>query len=61
MIYAVKHFLNVPLKKIISVTLIDRKHHRFPIRTDYSGLVLSTSMKDHVTVKLGENDVVYLK
>tara|TARA_B110000444_G_scaffold94288_1_gene89187 strand:- start:118 stop:615 length:498 start_codon:yes stop_codon:yes gene_type:complete len=61
MIYAVKHFLNVPLKKIISISLIDRKHPRFPISSDYSGLVLSTSIKDHVAVELGTNDGVYLQ
>tara|TARA_B100001093_G_C26852103_1_gene1025574 strand:+ start:1666 stop:2163 length:498 start_codon:yes stop_codon:yes gene_type:complete len=61
MIYAVKHFLNAPLKKIISICLIDRKHPRFPIRTDFSGLVLSTSIKDHVAVKLGENDEAFLQ
>lgn len=61
MIYGVKHFLNAPVKKINTTALIDRMHHRFPIRTDYSGLVLSTSMKDHVAVELGDNEGVYVE
>ena len=61
MIYGVKHFLNVPVKKIITTALIDRMHHRFPIRSDYSGLVLSTSIKDHVAVDLGDNEGVYVE
>ncbi|MDG1850024.1 MAG: phosphoribosyltransferase family protein [Flavobacteriales bacterium] len=61
MIYGVKHFLDIPVKKIYTTALIDRKHHRFPIRTDYSGLVLSTSIKDHVAVELGANEGAYLE
>lgn len=60
MIYGVKHFLNAPVKKINTTALIDRMHHRFPIRTDYAGLVLSTSIKDHVAVELGTNEGVYV-
>jgi pyrimidine operon attenuation protein/uracil phosphoribosyltransferase len=61
MIYGVKHFLNAPVKKINTTALIDRMHHRFPIRTDYAGLVLSTSIKDHVAVELGTNEGVYVE
>ena len=61
MIYGVKHFLNVPVKKINTTALIDRKHPRFPIRTDYAGLVLSTSIKDHVAVELGDDEGVYVE
>ena len=61
MIYGVKHFLNAPVKKITTTALIDRKHLRFPIRTDFAGLVLSTSIKEHVAVELGENEAVYVE
>lgn len=61
MIYGVKHFLDIPVEKIYTCALVDRKHHRFPIRTDYSGMVLSTSIKDHVGVELGENEGAYLE
>jgi pyrimidine operon attenuation protein/uracil phosphoribosyltransferase len=61
MIYGVKHFLDIPVKKIYTTALVDRKHHRFPIRTDYSGLILSTSIKDHVAVELGDNEGAYLE
>jgi len=60
MIYGIKHFLKVPVKMIKVTALIDRKHHRFPIRTDYAGLVLSTSIKDHVAVELGDNEGVFI-
>ena len=61
MIYGVKHFLQVPVKAIQVSALIDRKHHRFPIRTDFAGLVLSTSIKDHVAVQLGNDEGVFVQ
>ncbi len=56
-------FLNVPLKKLRTVVLVDRNHKSFPITTDYSGIALSTIIKQHVDVVLnkeGEEDAVYL-
>jgi pyrimidine operon attenuation protein / uracil phosphoribosyltransferase len=61
--YGLGVFLNVPLKKIRSVILIDRNHKSFPVITDFSGIALSTVIKDHVDVRLNEPDeadAVYL-
>ena len=57
-------FLDVPLKKLRTVVLVDRNHKNFPITTDYAGIALSTVLKEHVEVKLNEKageDVVYLR
>lgn len=54
--YGMGVFFNVPLKKMRTVVLIDRSHHQFPIFTDFSGLKLSTILKEHVTVNLHEHD-----
>lgn len=56
-------FLDVPLKKLRTVVLVDRNHKSFPVSTDYSGIALSTVIKQHVYVSLsetGEEDAVYL-
>ncbi len=56
-------FLNAPLKKLRTVVLVDRNHKSFPINTDYSGIALSTIIKQHIDVVLnkeGEEDAVYL-
>ncbi|WDF54934.1 phosphoribosyltransferase family protein [Mucilaginibacter sp. KACC 22063] len=56
-------FLDVPLKKLRTVVLVDRNHKSFPVSTDYSGIALSTLLNEHVAVILsenGENDAVYL-
>ncbi|MDB4924663.1 phosphoribosyltransferase family protein [Mucilaginibacter sp.] len=57
-------FLDVPLKKLRTVVLVDRNHKNFPITTDYSGIALSTIIKQHIDVVLSENgeeDAVYLR
>jgi len=54
--YALGVFLNVPLKRIRTAVLIDRSHHQFPIFSDFYGLKLSTVLKEHVEVVLGELD-----
>src|SRR3569833_310008 len=47
-------FLDVPLKKLRTVVLIDRNHKSFPVSTDYAGIALSTVLKEHVDVVLNE-------
>jgi len=57
-------FLDVPLKKLRTVVLIDRNHKNFPVTTDYAGIALSTVLKEHVEVVLNEEggeDEVYLR
>jgi pyrimidine operon attenuation protein/uracil phosphoribosyltransferase len=56
-------FLDVPLKKLRTVVLIDRNHKSFPVTTDYAGIALSTVIKEHVDVVIdvaGQEDAVYL-
>jgi pyrimidine operon attenuation protein/uracil phosphoribosyltransferase len=62
--YGLGIFLDVPLKKLRTVVLIDRNHKSFPVTTDYAGIALSTVIKEHVDVVLdveGEEDAVYLR
>lgn len=56
LIYGVKHFLDVPLKKFKTAVLVDRNHKQYPVKADFKGLSLSTSMKERVEVVLGENE-----
>jgi len=61
MIYAVHHFLNHPIKLLKTAVLIDRNYKRFPIKADFKGLSLSTSMEEHVQVDFSPRDYgVYL-
>lgn len=57
-------FLDVPLKKLRTVVLVDRNHKNFPVTTDYAGIALSTLLKEHVEVvwsETGDEDAVYLR
>lgn len=61
LIYGVKRFLRVPLKRLRTVVLVDRNHKRYPVKADYVGLSLSTTLQEHITVVLsGEEKGVYL-
>ena len=59
LIYAVKHFLNVPLKKFKTVVLVDRNHKKYPIKADFKGISLSTSLLEHVDVVFNNNGDSY--
>ncbi|GAA0750392.1 phosphoribosyltransferase family protein [Gaetbulibacter jejuensis] len=62
LIYGVKHFLNVPLKQFKTAVLVNRNHKKFPVKADFKGISLSTSLKEHVEVVLnGKNFEAYLK
>lgn len=61
--YGVSFFLEVPLKKFKTAVLVNRNHKRFPIKADFKGISLSTSLQNHITVHLDEDsskDHVYL-
>ena len=50
LIYGVKHFLDVPLKQFKTAVLVNRNHKKYPVKADFKGISLSTSLKEHVTV-----------
>src|SRR5688572_11038332 len=54
LIYGVKHFLEVPLKKFKTAVLVDRNHKRYPVKADFKGLSLSTSLQEHIQVVFDE-------
>jgi pyrimidine operon attenuation protein/uracil phosphoribosyltransferase len=55
LIYAVRHFLDVPLKKFKTAVLVDRNHKKYPVKADFKGISLSTSLLEHVQVIFDEN------
>jgi pyrimidine operon attenuation protein/uracil phosphoribosyltransferase len=50
LIYGVKHFLNTPLKQLKTAVLINRNYKKFPVKADFKGLSLSTSINEHVEI-----------
>lgn len=62
LMYAVKLFLDKPVRKINTVILVDRSHTRFPVKADYVGLTLSTTLQEHIEADFSKKnkEAVYL-
>ncbi|MGX7666810.1 phosphoribosyltransferase family protein [Flavobacterium pedocola] len=61
LIYGVKHFLDVPLKKFKTAVLVDRNHKKYPVKADFKGISLSTSLQEHIQVVFeNEDEYAYL-
>lgn len=61
LIYGVNHFLKTPLKKLKTAVLVNRNHKKYPVKADFKGISLSTSLQMHVHVEFqARNDGVYL-
>ena len=56
LIYGVKHFLEVPLSKFKTAVLVDRNHKKYPVKADFKGISLSTSLQEHIQVVFEENN-----
>lgn len=62
LVYGVKHFLDVPLKKFKTAVLVDRNHKKYPVKADFKGISLSTSSLEHVQVVFDEKgDYAFLE
>ena len=60
LIYAVRHFLSIELKHLQTAVLVNRNHKSFPIKADFKGISLSTSIKERIDVRFGDEEGVYL-
>ncbi len=54
LIYTVKHLLDADFKTLKTAVLIDRSHKKFPIKADFKGISLSTSLNETVKVTFGK-------
>ena len=55
LIYGVRHFLEVPLKQFKTAVLVDRNHKKYPVKADFKGISLSTSLSETVKVIFEKN------
>ena len=54
LMYGVRHFLDVPLKRFKTAVLVNRNHKKYPVKADFKGISLSTSLKEHINVNLSK-------
>jgi pyrimidine operon attenuation protein/uracil phosphoribosyltransferase len=58
LIYGIKHFLEVPLKRFKTAVLVNRNHKKYPVKADFKGISLSTSIKEHVQVAFTDTTAI---
>lgn len=52
--FAIQPLLGVLPQKVEVAVLVDRKHKSFPIKADYVGLSLATTLRDDIRVRLDD-------
>ena len=61
LIYAVSYFLKFQVKSIKTAVMVNRNHKKFPIKADFKGISLSTTINEHISVILeGPDAGIYL-
>jgi pyrimidine operon attenuation protein/uracil phosphoribosyltransferase len=55
MLYAMKPFLAFQPKKIQTLALVERTHKKYPVKTDYVGLSVATTLQEHIYVDVEES------
>jgi pyrimidine operon attenuation protein/uracil phosphoribosyltransferase len=58
LLYALKPFIISHPKKIQTLVLVDRTHNSFPVRPDYVGLSIATTLQEHIFVEVKGEDVM---
>jgi pyrimidine operon attenuation protein/uracil phosphoribosyltransferase len=54
--YACKPLMEILPARLETAVLVDRKHKSFPIRVDYVGLSLATTLKENIDVQILEGE-----
>jgi pyrimidine operon attenuation protein/uracil phosphoribosyltransferase len=62
LIHAVKLFLDKPVKKLSTVVMVERSYKRYPVRADFVGLKLSTTLQERIEAEFSKkgSEAVYL-
>jgi len=58
LLYALKPLLEFHPKRIQTLVLVERMHKLFPIKPDYVGLSVATTLQDHILVEIENGEVV---
>ena len=52
LMYAIRPFLDTSPKKIQTLVLVERSHNAFPVKPDYVGLSVATTIQEHIYVEV---------
>jgi pyrimidine operon attenuation protein / uracil phosphoribosyltransferase len=56
-LYVLKPLLNFQPKRIQSLVLVERMHKLFPVKPDYVGASIATTLNDHIYVEVEDGEV----
>ncbi len=56
--YALKPFLDFYPKRIRTLVLVERSHTSFPVRPDYVGLSIATTIQEHIFVEVENGELL---
>lgn len=57
LLYALKPFLDVELKKAQTLVLVERSHKLFAVQPDYVGLSVATTLQEHISVEVEGDEI----
>jgi pyrimidine operon attenuation protein / uracil phosphoribosyltransferase len=52
LLYAIKPFLDNMPKKIQTLVMVERSHNAFPVKPDYVGLSIATTLQEHIYLEV---------
>lgn len=55
--YALKPLLNFHPKSIRTMVLVERMHKQFPVKPDFVGLSIATTLEQHIKVSVEANEI----
>lgn len=58
--YAMSYLMQVTPRSVQTAVLVNRSHTSFPVSVTYSGIALSTTLDDHIEVRLEQDIGAYL-
>jgi pyrimidine operon attenuation protein/uracil phosphoribosyltransferase len=58
LLYALKPLLQHYPRSIQTMSLVERMHKNFPIKIDYIGLSIATTLQDHIQVEVANGEVL---
>ena len=57
LLYALKPLLHYQPKRIQTMSLVERMHKSYPVKIDYIGLSIATTLQDHIQVEVEDGEV----
>lgn len=58
LLYALKPLLDYHPRSIQTMSLVERMHKSFPVKIDYIGLSIATTLQDHIQVEVEGGEVM---